>query len=262
MTPYIATFFMLALLSFTQFTKELKKYRLLFFLFATMYLIAFAGLRKAGVGADDGNYIETFKNVHEFLDPINGIFTYSLIELNMEYGYVLLNSILRYLTDSYTILFLLISFIAVYINSLNYYRYSNYVFLVLLLYFVHTFLYRDLNQVRAGIAAAILLFSIHTIHENQKIKTIFIILGASFFHLSSIIVFLPLIFRNYINTKKIVFILLTTSIIFSFFSVGHLILNSLPNLGPISVKLNYYLEYTEYNYNLGLLDITKGTSLI
>ncbi len=262
MIAYISTFFFLALFSFFQYIKQLKRYKLLLFIIAVIYLILFAGLRKVGVGADDGNYIETFMNIHEFLDPINGIFTYSLIELNMEYGYVLLNSILRYFTETYTILFLIIALIAVSINALNFYKYSHYIFLVLLLYFVHTYLYRDLNQIRAGIAAAILLFTIDIIHNNRIFKTLFITFLASLFHLTAIVTILPLLLRNKLNTRKRILMLLLISIGIGALGIGHLILNSLPNLGLLSIKLNNYLEYSQYNYNLGLLDVTNIKNIL
>ncbi len=136
MIPYLVTFIVLSVLSFSQYVKELKRYKLIFLLLTVLYLILFAGLRNIGVGEDDGNYIRAFLNILDYYDPINGVFTYSMVELNMEYGYVVINSLIRYITDSYTVLFLVISILSVTINAYNYNKYSKYVFLVLLLYFV------------------------------------------------------------------------------------------------------------------------------
>lgn len=257
MIPYLVTFIVLSVLSFSQYVKELKRYKLIFLLLTVLYLILFAGLRNIGVGEDDGNYIRTFLNILDYYDPINGVFTYSMVELNMEYGYVVINSLIRYITDSYTVLFLVISILSVTINAYNYNKYSKYVFLVLLLYFVHTYLYKDLNQIRAGLAAAILLFTIKPIHERKNLKTLVLVIIASLFHLSSVMVLLVLVFKHFLKSKKSILILMVISIIIGLFGIGHKVLNLLPNLGPLSTKLNFYLEYTQYNYSIGLLDITN-----
>lgn len=263
MMPYFITFILLAFFSLSQFIKEINNIRLLLFIFSTLHLIAFAGFRKAGVGFDDFNYVEVFQNVHQILDPIEGRLYYSLKDLHMEYGYVFLNSLIRYFTDSYTVLFFIVASISVGINSLNYYKLSKYPFLVQLLYFSHYYLLRDMNQIRAGIASAIILFTIYTIYEKKTLKTITLILLASLFHMSAIIAVLPLFvsifFKKWemaLDRKKII-LLLAISVIIGSQGMGHLLTKSLPDLGVLTIKLNPYLEWEEYNYALGLLDITN-----
>jgi len=258
MTPYIATFFMLALLSFTQFTKELKRYKLLFFLFASLYLIAFAGLRNHGVGADDFSYYDMFMyeapNLFEWLF---GSYVYDIKELYMEPGYVFLNSFLRVFTDEYIVLFLTVAFLSVGIASYNYHRYSKYVFLALLLFFVHTYLYRDMNQIRAGVAAAIGLFLIAQIHNREHLKVFFTLFIMSLFHIASV----ALIFAYFMSfirvTRKRVLLAYSLALLLGIIGISQIIINVVPGGGFLAMKLYSYTTNTRYVSAVSLFDITN-----
>ncbi len=258
MTPYFFTFAMLAFFSITHFTKELKKYKLLFFLFASMYLIAFAGLRKAGVGADDFSYYDMFMyeapNLFEWLF---GSYVYDIKELYMEPGYVLLNSFLRVFTDEYILLFLSVAFVSVGIASYNYHRYSKYVFLTLLLFFVHTYLYRDMNQIRAGVAAAIGLFLVAQIYNREHLKVFLTLFVMSLFHIASV----TLIFAYFLSfikvTRKRVLLAYLFALILGVIGVSQVIINLVPGGGFLAMKLYSYTANTRYVSAVSLFDITN-----
>jgi hypothetical protein len=258
MTPYIVTFFMLALLSFTQYTKGLKKYKRLFFLFASTYLILFAGLRQVGVGADDFNYYDMFIfKAPDLYDWIFGNFVYDIKDLYMEPGYVFINSFLRVLTNNYTFLFLTISFMSVGIASYSYNRYSKYVFLTLLLFFVHTYLYRDMNQIRSGVAAAIGLFLIAQIYHREHLKVFFTLFIMSLFHIASV----TLIFAYFMSfvelTRKRAVLAYAGALFLGMIGVSQLLLNIIPGGGFLAMKLYSYTANERYVTAISLFDITN-----
>ncbi|OOF20251.1 EpsG family protein, partial [Salinivibrio sp. IB872] len=160
MAPYFFVFGWLAFFSVMENYKQFNKLKPFFYTATVIILVLFAGFRKAGVGADDLNYIEKFLEIPSFSSWLTGEFIYSFSETRMEPGYLLIGSMIREFSTSYVYLFLSIASISIGLASLNYYRYSKYVFLALTLFFVHTFLYRDINQIRSAIAAAIGLFLI------------------------------------------------------------------------------------------------------
>lgn len=258
MAPYIFTFFLLAILSFTQFTKELKKYKLLLFLFASFYLIMFAGLRNLGVGDDDFGYYEMFMvKAPSVYDWLFGNYVYDIKELYMEPGYVFLNSFLRIFTDEYIVLFLTISFLSVGIASYNYHRYSQYVFLSLLLFFVHTYLHRDINQIRSAVAAAIGLFLISQIYYREHLKVFFTLFMMSLFHLAS--TFLVFVyFLSFMKiTKKRVVVIYCISLIFGIIGISQIVINAVPGGGFLAMKLYSYTENKTYADAISLFDITN-----
>ncbi len=258
MTPYIVTFFMLALLPFTQFTKELKRYKILFFLFAALYLILFAGLRKHGVGADDSSYYDMFMyeapNLFEWLF---GSYIYDIKQLYMEPGYVFLNSFLRVFTDEYIVLFVTVAFISVGIASYNYHRYSKYVFLTLLLFFVHTYLYRDMNQIRAGVAAAIGLFLVAQIHNREHLKVYATIFVMSLFHIASITLIFAYLMSFIRVTRKRVLLAYALALLFGAIGISQIIIHLVPGGGFLAMKLYSYTANTRYIGAVSIFDITN-----
>ena len=110
----------------------------------------------------------------------------------MEPGYVFVNAVVNTFTSNYIFLFLTAALISIGITIYNYYRYSTYVLLSILLDLVHTYLYRDMNQVRAGIAAAIGLFLIAQIHNREHLKSYGTLLLSGLFHVASLSLVIPL----------------------------------------------------------------------
>lgn len=258
MIIYVFSFVFIGILHFTQLTKQLKKYKLIFFIFAVFYLILFAGLRELGVGADDYNYYNVFKDyVPTPYDWIFGSFVYDIKDGYMEPGYIFLNSLLKSVTDAYHFLFLMIAFLSVGIASYNYHRYAKYVFLTLLLFFVHTYLYRDMNQIRSAVAAAIGLFLISQIYNKEHFKVFFTLFIASLFHVAS----LSLIFAYLLSfiklTKYRVIFLYCIAVFFGVIGISQLVIQLVPGGAFLTSKLYSYTANEEYANAISLFDITN-----
>jgi hypothetical protein len=258
MEPYLITFFILTLASLTQFTRQLKKYKLFFVLFAAIYLIFFAGLRTVGVGKDDQNYYDMFvTQVPNLYEWAFGCFVYHFKELHVEPGYVFVNAIVRTFTENYIFLFLTAAFISVSISVYNYYRYSKYALLSILLYFVHTYLYRDMNQLRAGIAAAIGLFLIAQIHNREHIKVYRTLFFTGIFHIASLSLLLPYMLSFFKVTRKKILLLYVVSLGLGIMGVAKAIVMLLPNSGFIFMKISDYASDQLYGAPLGIFDVTN-----
>lgn len=258
MTAYFITFAFLTVAALTQFTKELKRYKLWFVIVAAIYLILFAGLRTMGVGRDDQNYYDMFATqAPNLYDWIFGGFVYHFSDLAMEPGYVFVNAVIKTFTDNYIFLFLTAALISVGVTIYNYYRYSTYVLLSILLYFVHTYLYRDMNQVRASIAAAIGLFLIAQIHNRQHIKSYRTLIFAGLFHVASLSLVIPYLLSFFEITRKKIILLYAISLGLGIVGIGKILVKLLPDSGFLFVKIANYASDKSYGAALKLYDATN-----
>jgi hypothetical protein len=223
-----------------------------------MYLILFAGLRTAGVGSDDLNYYNMFifhaPSLYEWLF---GNYIYDIKELHMEPGYILVNSFVKIFTNNYTFLFLTIASLSVGIVSYNYYRYSKYLFLTLLLFFVHTYLYRDMNQIRAGVAAAIGLFLIAQIYNREHFKVFFTLFIATSFHIASFTLVFAYLLSFVDLTRKRVLVSYIVAVIFGLVGISQIVLSVIPGGGFLAMKLYSYTANERYASAISLFDITN-----
>lgn len=200
---YYSIFIILSFFTFLDFSKDknLKyiKFILVFLVFLVLSL--FAGLRSEYVGADYFNYIR----ILEYAPSLDNIFDFqSFLLVHTEPFYYLLNVLIKTFFDSYYPIFLLTALLAVGINSYNYNKYSKFVILSLLIYFSHLFLYKEMIQIRAGLASAILLFSIQSLYKREKLKYFGVVIVASGFHAGALI-FLPFYFFYKSNRLNITY---------------------------------------------------------
>lgn len=231
-------------------------------LFLALLLILFAGLRAAGVGADDYNYIHVFENIYDYVNLSGGSSFYSISDLNMEYGFLILNYLVHFFSSSYTILFIVVAFFSIGLNIYNINKYSNYVFVSVALYFAHFYLLKDMNQIRIGLSSAFLLFLIDSIYYKRKFRSAAIILISLSFHLSSVIsVFIPIVY--YLRSRRLYFFVLIASIFLGWLGGGfYFVINYLPDLGDVTTKLSYYLNDSRYNQSINFFDLVNVKNIL
>jgi hypothetical protein len=210
MIAYISFYLYISFLSFNDFIKKSKIIKLFFYI----SVVLFVGLR-GNVGTDTHRYIEAFKY------GISDVFSSDIFSLRLpysEYGFILLNSIVKTFTNNYNILFIIIALLTYYFifSSLNYY--SKYFYIGFLVYFLRFMLLRDFNQIRAGLAISIVIYAIRFISKKKLIKYLFWIIIASSIHISTIIA-LPFYWISQIKfQKKHILFLIILSIIVNFTS--------------------------------------------
>lgn len=234
----------------------LKKYTVFLNFSVAIVLVFFAGFRHVGVGADDYNYVQQFMITPGLNSWFSSSYVYRYLDSYMEPGFVFLNSILRYFTDDYRFLFLTVASISIFITAYCYRKLSPYPLFSFLIYFVHAYLYRDMNQIRAGLAVSMGLFLIFSMHDRKILKTIIIILSACLFHMSAIIYFLFVLFNKLALSRGLALLLLTLAIFLNLADVPAFLINNIPSLGYISAKVTSYAASTEAD-TTALFDLTN-----
>lgn len=184
MLPYYIVFFLLALFAFWDTISIKVHQRTWALLFLSLILVLFATFR-GNIGFQDYD-----EYAYSYADIVhNGLWSenYSSSAAIFEPGFVLIYYLCSLITPNPIFGFWVISLIAVSLNLLCYKQYSKYFLIALILYFVHTFVLREMMQIRAGVAAAVCLYSIRYIEERRIGAFMCSILMAISFHLASII---------------------------------------------------------------------------
>ena len=169
----------------------------------------------------------TFRST-EMADAQNYIdnFYYPNVGERFEFGYLLIRDLAKILSNNYRVLFFLVSVIALFLKFKAILKISPYVYGSLLIYLSYFFILHDMIQIRAGIAAGFILFSIKYIVERNLKKFIIFTCIACCFHISSLVVFL-LWFVSKIKYSKLIWISIIplSYVLVVFFNVtlGHLI---------------------------------------
>lgn len=231
---------------YEQFVKD-KKTVYISIIFSAIYLALFAGLR-VGVGPDQASYVEIFNAVPNIFD----ISEYnSLFSIHGEYGYLFINMIVKIFSDNPSFIFVLVAFFAVLLNINSYLLYSNNTLLCIFIYFVHGFMYREMIQIRQGVASAIVLFAVRYIVDRKFAKYFIAILLATSFHFGAIIALIAYFIYKPQVKKKSLYLLLIIAILTSEI---HFIMPMLVFLSAFNVlpsQLTTYIGWDLYNYSLG-----------
>lgn len=173
--------------------------------FSALMLILFAGLRNHSIGTDTGNYIGWLKVV----TSLDSVWSFPI-----EKGFVFLVLIASQLSDNYAVLLGIIALICVTCYLLTIARlisrYETALFLFITLG-SYTFFF---NGARQGIAVAICFLALRFLLERKAIPYILLVLFATLFHKTAIIV-LPLYYlaSNQVGWKQIIAVILSSIMI-------------------------------------------------
>lgn len=245
----IFLFLLILALSYTANIKlqsiDVKIQMLFYTLFAFICLVFFAGFRLES--NDYENYLEIFKEIPN-LSKISSKFFFDN-SLNVEYGFVFLNSLVKTLTNNVVFFMLIIALIAV---SLNFYvilKISPFIFLSIVLYYVHPFLLKETIQIRQGLASALVLLAIYYNKKTYKF-ILFILLAASIQSTAYVcLLFSPLVFKEY-KVKWLILILFFTFGFSTIFS-GKQFLDLVLTFMQLPNGIMYYLGWDIYDFKLG-----------
>lgn len=183
--------------------------------YSCIIIAIFVGLRDPNMWSDSAGYAMVFEGYTSTLANVSlsdTIYGYS------EFGFYFLGVIIRTFTDNSTIYFIIISlmtFLFLYYFSK---KYCMYPFLGLCVYMGRFLAGRNMVQIRAALAIAIIICATNYITKQKLWKFLFVVLIAYTLHHSAIVV-LPVYFMNKINiTKKHIYIgLIIAFVIAAFF---------------------------------------------
>jgi len=214
-------------------------------------LVLFAGLR----GEIDNDYLN-YESIYRSIaatDFKSLIIIENLKEpfLDVEPGYRILNKLVYFIFSNSQFVFLFSALISVGVNLLCFKRMSPYPLLSVLLYLSHTYLLRDMMQIRAGIAAALCLFSLLSLQNERPYRFILIIIIASLFH-SAAIPFLLVLFFYKGDFRKYYFPVFLISVLIALVYPFGNIIRMIPEF-DILYKIQGYAN-NEHSEALGLLN--------
>ena len=236
-----------------------KKTKIYLLMFSVLFLSTILGLR-GRVGKDYYEYIRIFKESGTLSDLFYGSFDWTYIHTEPLFNFI--NMILNSLNAEFYMMFFIFAFISLSVNHIALKRYSPYVFLSILIYLAHSFLLKELIQIRAGIASSILLFGISYLHNHEFKKYSIVVLIASLFHKGAIIAFLLYLFNLFDFKKKTLYFLILTSIIIYFLGIFNMVITLLQSFGLIPQRAELYLSWDKYIQPLGLTNPTTVKQIL
>ena len=216
--------------------EELKKNKQWLLLVMVLFLIAFAGFRGNNVSKDHSIFQAFYDKALPFQALLSnpGLFFKAA---KVEPSFLILASFIKtYLPGlGFTLLMVFFALFSVALKAKAIVKYSEFIFFSLFIYLCNTFMLHEIIQVRAGLAAAVVMMAFEPLVERKLGKFLLIIFLATFIHYSALI-FLPFYF---LNTKKINPVVYIAIIVIPF-------LLSTFHFDPISLLLKYDLGvYTE-----------------
>lgn len=186
------------------FGKTVKEKEKVFVIMSFITLFAFSAFRSIEIGNDTYNYYKFYENLTPF----------KFNETRFEFGYVMLNSLIKTFFINPQFLFIISSFIIL----ISIYRFfidkSNLLWLALLIFLLSHTYFGTFNTIRQYLAFAFLVFAYNGYRDKKYFIFVLMTFLAFLFHKSAI-VFLGLIFTPLLKTrnKSIILILITSFII-------------------------------------------------
>lgn len=245
MLPYYCIFCVLSLLCILDCVKMKKGQKYTLYIGVYFLLALFAGLRLTSPD------YEAYEIYFKLLNAGPGVDASEIAIVATDRGYVLINKFLGLFTDEPVLLFLTMAFLSVGINLSCYKKYTPYFFTAILFYFVHTFVGREMMQIRAGLACAICLYSIRFVICRNFKFFLLVVLVAAMIHLAAL-VFVGTYLLVKINLSRKVWIYL---IVFSL-AIGLTVplgqfLKMLPYVEGLE-RIQNYSQWEGFNQTLGV----------
>jgi hypothetical protein len=201
MGAYWIIFLILSIFAVLDFMALNPSRKAVFIGFGSILLVLFSGLR----GAIDNDYVN-YQEIYYWIsraDLYRVLFTdVSDPFFDVEPGYRLLNKLVYYTLSNYQFVFLACAALSVGVTTYSYKQLSPFPLLSLLLYLSHTYLLRDMMQIRAGVAAALCLLSLMHLDEQRHWKFILTGILAAMFHVAVIPFVLLMPFLSWLRPGK------------------------------------------------------------
>ncbi|CAK2012757.1 putative EpsG family protein [Vibrio crassostreae] len=224
-------------------------------LIMSFVVILTIGLRYDGIDYDQYFYI--YDNVKSF--DYFSIFGYDIDPMTpIESGFYWLALIEKSLSNHFYNFIFIIAFISVLMKFFSFEKLSPYICLSFFLYICLDWYWKDLSQIRNGIATAFCLFSLYYLYNKEKVKFLFFVFIGSLFHLSSFIMMVS-IFCRYMSYRFLYF-LVSISIIVAYFGGVGLILSELFSMLGFS-STSRIVKYAESGLYVDGISLFGGTSL-
>lgn len=204
---YMYTFIFIAIYSFTDIFVNNKLIKLA----PVLILILLAAFRSWNVGIDTIQYVNDYQQINWDFGSI----------YNFERGFTLIEKSVALIHAPVWVFLMTVATISLVSLFINYSKMTNLSTVAILYYYSRFYFNRDLNQMRSGIASALVLFSIPFLKQKKPIQFILVIILAAQFHSAAYLMLLAYPFSYILEKCKksgffIVLSLLVISIGLSF----------------------------------------------
>ncbi|MBE6904696.1 MAG: EpsG family protein [Ruminococcaceae bacterium] len=213
MTPYLLLLLITGVSGFAMCEyRPSNKKNLIFLLLITTILITLAGIRASSVGVDT----EPYCNFFNFVSGKGSDFALSN-DFQMEYGYYFLNYLISLLTKDALLGISIISVLIIVLRLICIWKYSSSIWISIFIYISFGFFGYSMCTLRQELGISIAFFALPFLKGRKFIPYLIIILLASSFHVSMLIL-IPVYFIAYfpINWKYIIAYLSVTILIMLF----------------------------------------------
>ena len=144
-------------------------------------LTLMAGLRPIGIDKDSWQYYAYY--LGKFDDMV-------------EYSFILISDIVRVAFGDVRGVFFIYALIAIPLKCYVFTKLSNEIFLLLGVYMSNFLILHDMTQIRVGAAMAFIFLGFYYLTQGRRWPCFFLILIATAFHVSAVLMLAILIFRN------------------------------------------------------------------
>lgn len=219
-----------------------EKIELVLFVASGILLFFLAAFRKSGIDRDYYGYIEYFNDVLTR--------SFSIIEPS----FILITNVINRLNGNYLHLFIIYALLGVFLKLYAINKLTHFRLLSVLIYFSSFFLLFEMTQIRAGVAAGLLLLCIIPIKERKLIQFLFLASLAFFFHYSAIVIF-PLYFLNGNSlNRNIYIILIPISYLIYFLKFDVFFFTNYIPISLIQSKIESYKHYASLNNTINVFN--------
>ena len=177
----ILTFLLLLTAAFSFLVDERPMVRWVVFTTLVVVLTLMAGLRPIGIDKDSWQYYAYY--LGKFDDMV-------------EYSFILISDIVRVAFGDVRGVFFIYALIAIPLKCYVFTKLSNEIFLLLGVYMRNFLILHDMTQIRVGAAMAFIFLVFYYLTQGRRWPCFFLILSATAFHVSAVLMLAILIFRN------------------------------------------------------------------
>jgi hypothetical protein len=235
---YFFIFILLALFSLYK-NEQTKK---VFFICSGLLLFLIAAFRSSGIDRDYFGYINYYNDV------LHSSFS------RVEPTFILITNIVNKIFSNNLYLFVIYALLGVFLKFYAINTLTSFRLLSVLVYFSGFFLLFEMTQIRAGVAAGLLLLCIQPIKERRLGLFLFLASLASLFHYSALVIF-PLYFLKGNKLNALIYLLLIPFAYILYYSKFNLLV--LPRVIPIpliQIKLTTYLYKASLDSTINLFN--------
>lgn len=231
---FLGLAFFLTFFDITNISDKKRKY---VFSFLCILAVLIATFRE-GIGYDYSSYVD----IYNFTPPITewrerGQNLYSGRLTFVELGYLFVNAVVKSTFDVYEFVFFIMASISFYMYYKAIPEMTKYIFSTFLVYVATVFFYKELGQIRHGVAMALSFYSLYFLINKDRKKFVIYNTIAVLFHKAVLPIYALLFLRKFRWKRGSAFVILIICILLYNIDISNSLLNYIGNVSIFSDKI-------------------------